>query len=64
VWRRHWIDFDRAQLGDVSTVYRATANLSDAGRILFDRSRERKKIANDADQWRKYLARSISNGAS
>jgi len=31
--------------------------LSAAGRLLFDRSRERKKIANDADRLRKYLAR-------
>ena len=32
-------------------------SLSAAGRVLFDRSRERKKIANDADRLRKYLAR-------
>jgi transcriptional regulatory protein RtcR len=31
--------------------------LSAAGRVLFDRSRERKKIVNDADRLRKYLAR-------
>jgi len=28
-----------------------------AGRRLFERSRERKKIANDADRLRKYLGR-------
>jgi transcriptional regulatory protein RtcR len=32
-------------------------SLSAAGRALFDRSRERKKVANDADRLRKYLAR-------
>ena len=30
---------------------------SAAGRVLFDRSRERKKMANDADRLRKYLGR-------
>ena len=38
-------------------VCRGAASLSAAGRVLFDRSRERKKIANDADRLRKYLAR-------
>src|SRR5262245_19920996 len=49
--------FDRAQLEDVLSVCRMAATLSAAGRTLFDRSRERKKIANDADRLRKYLAR-------
>jgi transcriptional regulatory protein RtcR len=49
--------FDRVQLEDVLAVCRSAANLSAAGRVLFDRSRERKKIANDADRLRKYLAR-------
>jgi transcriptional regulatory protein RtcR len=49
--------FDRAQLEDVLTVCRAASSLSAAGRILFDRSRERKRTANDADRLRKYLAR-------
>jgi transcriptional regulatory protein RtcR len=49
--------FDRVQLEDVLHVCRSSASLSAAGRVLFDRSRERKKIANDADRLRKYLAR-------
>ncbi len=49
--------FDRVQLEDVLSVCRTAYTLSAAGRMLFDRSRERKKIANDADRLRKYLAR-------
>jgi transcriptional regulatory protein RtcR len=49
--------FDRVQLEDVLGVCRSAVSLSAAGRLLFDRSRERKKIANDADRLRKYLAR-------
>jgi transcriptional regulatory protein RtcR len=49
--------FDRVQLEDVLRVCRRLPSLSAAGRVLFDRSRERKKIANDADRLRKYLAR-------
>jgi transcriptional regulatory protein RtcR len=49
--------FDRVQLEDVLRVCQAASSLSAAGRVLFDRSRERKKIANDADRLRKYLAR-------
>jgi transcriptional regulatory protein RtcR len=49
--------FDRAQLEDVLRVCRTCATMSAAGRVLFDRSRERKKSANDADRLRKYLAR-------
>jgi transcriptional regulatory protein RtcR len=49
--------FDRVQLQDVLTVCRAAGTLSAAGRTLFDRSRERKRVQNDADRLRKYLAR-------
>jgi transcriptional regulatory protein RtcR len=49
--------FDRVQLEDVLQVCRDSASLSAAGRVLFDRSRERKAVANDADRLRKYLAR-------
>lgn len=49
--------FDRVQLEDVLRVCQSSRNLSDAGRTIFDRSRERRKIANDADRLRKYLAR-------
>jgi transcriptional regulatory protein RtcR len=49
--------FDRVQLEDVLEVCRISPTMSAAGRLLFDRSRERKKVANDADRLRKYLAR-------
>ncbi|MBN2711158.1 MAG: RNA repair transcriptional activator RtcR [Planctomycetes bacterium] len=49
--------FDRVQLSDVLRVCREAKSLSDAGRILFSESRKSKKIANDADRLRKYLAR-------
>ena len=49
--------FDRVQLEDVLRVCQSSRSLSDAGRTIFDRSRERRKIANDADRLRKYLAR-------
>ena len=49
--------FDRVQLEDVLAVCQRAPSLSAAGRILFDRSRERKKLANDADRLRKYLTR-------
>jgi transcriptional regulatory protein RtcR len=53
----HLDRFDRVQLEDVLRVCRSAVSLSAAGRVLFDCSRERKKIANDADRLRKYLAR-------
>jgi transcriptional regulatory protein RtcR len=49
--------FERVQLEDVLMVCRAASSLSAAGRTLFDRSRERKSVPNDADRLRKYLAR-------
>lgn len=49
--------FDRVQLEDVLMVCREASTLSAAGRTLFDRSREKKSVANDADRLRKYLAR-------
>ncbi len=49
--------FDRAQLEDVVLVCRESASLSEAGRRLFEASRQRKKSSNDADRLRKYLAR-------
>jgi transcriptional regulatory protein RtcR len=53
----HLDRFDRVQLEEVLSVCRRSHSLSAAGRVLFDRSRERKKIPNDADRLRKYLAR-------
>ncbi len=49
--------FDRMQLAAVIKVCCECRSLSEAGRVLFGSSRERKKTANDADRLRKYLAR-------
>ncbi|MCO4743809.1 MAG: RNA repair transcriptional activator RtcR [Proteobacteria bacterium] len=49
--------FDRAQMAEVITVCRASRSLSEAGRMLFAVSRQRKKSSNDADRLRKYLAK-------
>ncbi|GAA5166637.1 RNA repair transcriptional activator RtcR [Viridibacterium curvum] len=49
--------FDRCQLDAVLNVCRQADSLSDAGRKLFAMSRQEKKVANDADRLRKYLAR-------
>ncbi len=49
--------FDRVQLAEVVRVCRGAPSLSAAGRVLFDRSRKRRRSRNDADRLRKYLAR-------
>jgi len=49
--------FDRVQLEEVLRVCSQSATLSEAGRVLFAASRKHKKVANDADRLRKYLAR-------
>lgn len=49
--------FDRVQLEHVIEIARKTRSLSDAGRMLFNASRQQKTSANDADRLRKYLAR-------
>lgn len=49
--------FDRMQLENVITVCRQAKTLSEAGRRLFDVSRQEKATVNDADRLRKYLAR-------
>jgi transcriptional regulatory protein RtcR len=49
--------FDRAQLAFVIGVCRGCATLSEAGRKLFGATREKRKVQNDADRLRKYLAR-------
>lgn len=49
--------FDRVQLEEVLRVCRASESLSAAGRVLFARSRARRRSTNDADRLRKYLAR-------
>ena len=49
--------FDRVQLAAVIGVCRESATLSEAGRKLFGSTREKRKVQNDADRLRKYLAR-------
>ncbi len=49
--------FERVQLADVLEVCRQSRTLSEAGRVLFAKSRARKARPNDADRLRKYLAR-------
>jgi transcriptional regulatory protein RtcR len=49
--------FDRAQLAFVVRICRESATLSEAGRKLFGATREKRKVQNDADRLRKYLAR-------
>ncbi len=49
--------FDRLQLEAVVALCRESRSLSEAGRRLFDRSRERRSVINDADRLRKYLLR-------
>ncbi|MEY4563764.1 MAG: hypothetical protein RLZZ618_3041 [Pseudomonadota bacterium] len=47
--------FDRMQLEGVVRVCRASQSLSDAGRQLFNQSRSKRSVVNDADRLRKYL---------
>ncbi|MEZ2298092.1 RNA repair transcriptional activator RtcR [Variovorax sp. RCC_210] len=49
--------FDRLQLEAVVRVCRQSRSLSDAGRQLFQASREQRSVVNDADRLRKYLAK-------
>jgi transcriptional regulatory protein RtcR len=49
--------FDAVQLSDVVAVCRQALSLSEAGRVLFAASRQRRASVNDADRLRKYLAR-------
>lgn len=49
--------FDRAQLAAVVRICRTSESASDAGRRLFAISRGKRKVTNDADRLRKYLAR-------
>ncbi len=49
--------FDRLQLENVITVCCQAKSISDAGRQLFNVSRQGKTTVNDADRLRKYLAR-------
>lgn len=56
--------FDRMQLENVITVCRQANTISEAGRRLFDVSRQEKATVNDADRLRKYLARFTLNWES
>ena len=47
--------FDQLQLQAVLTVCRKHASISDAGRELFNVSRQQRSVINDADRLRKYL---------
>jgi transcriptional regulatory protein RtcR len=47
--------FDRLQLEAVVRLCQQAQSLSDAGRRLFDQSRKRRVVVNDADRLRKYL---------
>jgi len=47
--------FEKSQLADVLRVCSGSKNLSNAGRKLFNVSRQNKKQFNDADRLRKYL---------
>ena len=49
--------FDQAQLACVIRVCRASETVSEAGRRLFGVTRTERKVTNDADRLRKYLAR-------
>lgn len=49
--------FDQHQLEYVITLCKQSKNLSEAGRKLFNQSRNQKKATNDADRLRKYLAK-------
>ena len=49
--------FDQMQLKSVLKVCKASRSLSEAGRTLFDQSRNQKKTHNDSDRLRKYLAK-------
>jgi len=49
--------FDRVQLVEVLRVCAGSRSASEAGRILFQASREKRSSTNDADRLRKYLKR-------
>lgn len=49
--------FDRVQLADVLQVCRQSHTISEAGRVLFSASRQKKSNVNDADRLRKNMAR-------
>ena len=50
-------DFDKVQLNHVVSICQESQTLSEAGRKLFNITRTQRKVTNDADRIRKYLAR-------
>ncbi len=49
--------FDRLQLESVLSICQSCSNLAEAGRQLFEVSREQRSSKNDSDRIRKYLSR-------
>ena len=49
--------FDQLQLQMILPICQQSRSLSEAGRVLYQASRERKKQSNDADRLKKYLAK-------
>ncbi|MDD1605819.1 MAG: hypothetical protein LUP96_03835, partial [Methylococcaceae bacterium] len=47
--------FDRLQLLEVLRVCRASRSLAEAGRVLFDKSRQQKTSVNDSHRLKQYL---------
>ena len=47
--------FDRLQLVEVLRVCRASRSLAEAGRVLFDKSRQQKTSVNDSHRLKQYL---------
>jgi transcriptional regulatory protein RtcR len=47
--------FDRLQLAEVVRLCRASRSLAEAGRVLFDRSRQQKTSVNDSHRLKQYL---------
>jgi transcriptional regulatory protein RtcR len=50
-------EFDRLQLEQILQICFDSKSLSEAGRRLFAISRQRKRVANDADRLKKFLER-------
>ena len=54
----HQLDlFDKVQLAEVVRICQNATTISEAGRIIFNISRRKKKHTNDSDRLRKYLAK-------
>jgi transcriptional regulatory protein RtcR len=49
--------FDRLQLESVISTCRSSRNMADAGKKLFEVSRSKRRVLNDSDRLKKYLAR-------